>query len=257
MIEKVTSEKNRQTTTFEVTSRDDEKLKGVRSVPNEIDSKLPVILFVHGFSSNADSSTLCSIDERLNDRYITYRFSFSGRGESEGQYVDMTLSKEVSELKSVLDYIKSQENATKIVVFAHSFGTNSTIALNPKVDLIILAAPFDNPIEFYEKRYAENLHKDGISCWKKTSTGETVCLGSGFWSDLEKYKLDELAQDITSPVLIVHGLSDTTIFPNQSERIFKNLKVKKQRVLIPNADHKFRQNIDGLYAAAYAWIEKI
>ena len=65
-----------------------------------------LVVIGHGVTGNKDRPFVVALAESLaNDGIPVLRFSFSGNGESEGRFVDSTITKEVADLGSVLDAV--------------------------------------------------------------------------------------------------------------------------------------------------------
>ncbi len=78
-----------------------------------------IVVIGHGVTGNKDRPALIALAEGLAEAGIsTLRFSFSGNGESEGEFIDSTITKEVSDLGSVFDALGNY----KICYVGHSMG---------------------------------------------------------------------------------------------------------------------------------------
>ncbi len=69
-------------------------------------------------------SSICRPSQSLGIAVLT--FDFSGSGESEGDFVSMTLSRQASDLKSVVDYACTQF-AVPFILLGRSFGGSTVI----------------------------------------------------------------------------------------------------------------------------------
>ena len=88
----------------------------------EVD-KCPIVVLMHGFLSKKELYPLPAIAEQLAKVGIaSIRFDFNAHGKSEGEFVNMTLSKEIADAKAVIKYAKSLPFVTDIALLGHSQG---------------------------------------------------------------------------------------------------------------------------------------
>jgi len=112
--------------------------------------------------------SLLSLVESLSDLgWPCLRFSFSGHGKSEGKFTEMTISKEVSDLQSLLDQYKGSK---KIAYIGHSMGAAVgalTVAKEDRISTLISLAGMVNTKAFYDQEFGE-LIPDQDSMWDES-----------------------------------------------------------------------------------------
>ena len=80
-----------------------------------------LVILGHGVTGNKDRPVIVDTAKALNAAgFDTLRFSFAGNGDSQGDFRDATISKEVSDLASILDAVTS--SYSKIAYIGHSMG---------------------------------------------------------------------------------------------------------------------------------------
>ncbi|NRA25809.1 MAG: alpha/beta fold hydrolase [Opitutales bacterium] len=80
-----------------------------------------IVILGHGVTGNKDRDLLIDTAETLQARgFDTLRISFSGNGESDGAFTACTVSKEVQDLRSVVD--AAAEDYDHIAYIGHSMG---------------------------------------------------------------------------------------------------------------------------------------
>ena len=83
-----------------------EKLAGIL-YPIKNSGKL--IIFCHGRLVNKDNPFYAELCGKLSESgFNVYSFDFSGNGESEGKFEECTISKDVEDIKSAVDFFKKK-----------------------------------------------------------------------------------------------------------------------------------------------------
>lgn len=120
---------------IQVKNKYGETLVGVEVLPKEKKDKYPAVVMAHGFAYfKEEDGIFVEVGKRLAEMGIaSYRFDFSGCGESEGDYSKTTLSKLRDDLALILEYVKERPttDTSRIGILGQSFGTTTTIALAP------------------------------------------------------------------------------------------------------------------------------
>jgi len=102
-----------------------EKLLGVLTLP-EGKGKFPAVIMVHGFAKTKSERKFVELARVLAENGIaSFRFDFSGCGDSEGKFEEMRISKQVEELNSAFQRLKKEKmvDLKRVGIFAHSLGT--------------------------------------------------------------------------------------------------------------------------------------
>lgn len=87
--------------------------------------KCPVVIIYHGLTGNRSENHILAVaDSLLSHGVAVVRFDFNGHGESEGEFVDMTLDNEVEDAEKVFEYVESLEwvDKSRIAISGHSQG---------------------------------------------------------------------------------------------------------------------------------------
>jgi len=221
------------------------QLLGTFSIPKKADS---IVILSHGFQSNKESKFYVELQDELNKAGIgTFRYDYYGHGPlycKESAYTvakDVTLSKTVDSLKAAIALVRSKGDYSLGLMGSSFGGLISFIAASqdPNIKALALKSPVTEPIRFWKHR----LGNQRIANWKKEGVihynelGENFELDYSFWEDLNTYHTLEMAKDITSPVLIVHGGSDSVVPIKQSKDLARivNTEVK----VVEGANHDY------------------
>jgi uncharacterized protein len=121
-------------------------LRGTLHLPQE--ASAPAVVLCHGFSGNRTEfgHTFVRLGRRLAERGVAaYRFDFAGGGESDGEYGDITVTDQVSQVLAVLDAVgdHSGVDAERLSLLGMSLGglTASLAAAKRQVRALALWAP--------------------------------------------------------------------------------------------------------------------
>jgi len=231
------------------TNKYGEKLVGLIDFSNIKQEKQGTIILVHGFGvDKTDCGMFDEIAPALTkEGFTVYRFDFSGRGESEGNYSKTSLSKLVEDLRSIIDFVKIQPNvdANRIGLVGMSLGTSVAIGLNASeiatyVLLGTVAKPYESLRKLFEKH---TFNPNGISI-RITSRGKRIEMGPQFWTDFDKYDLVKTIVNVEKPICFIHGELDSKTSITETEELFYKANEPKKLVVVKNSDHDFEQPVE-------------
>ena len=236
-----------------------EVLVGLKSRPDEDKNKYPTVILVHGFGATKEEDGMFDdIAKKLSDNGIlVYRFDFSGRGESEGNYTNTSLSKQRDDLRSILDFVKKQHivETFKIGILGQSFGTPTTITLHPDIKSLILMGSFGHVKEVMKNLFGEGYNPAGMSTRVKTD-GEVVKLNPLFWSDFENHDILKSIKQVRCPILFIHGGKDDIVPVSEMETLYELANEPKKKLIIEGADHGLDPYRDKMSKAVVDWFKR-
>ena len=221
-------------------------LRGMLHMPEKVRGKVPAVIIFHGFTGNKMEPhfIFVKLSRMLEKRGIaSVRFDFGGSGESDGDFRDMTLSGEIREAHSILDYAKKLDgiDPERIGVVGLSMGgaVASALAGERKEDVksLCLWAPAGNMGELIMSHEAGK----NIELVKKAGYADVggLLLGTGFLDDILKLDIFEIAKRYDKKVLILHGDKDAAVPLSTSERYLKCYGGRAELKIIKDADHTF------------------
>ena len=189
---------------------------------------VPVVVFAHGLlSSKTHSRKSWALLKPLVDAgFAFFRFDFYGRGESEGDFSRTSLTKCINCVSSAVDYVVQNEliSSQRIYLVGDSFGGLASEILaseDRRIYRLILIAPAIN------------------FCYEQIEVPE-VQLDATFYQDLSKYDPLSVAEDVSCPVLIVHGKADEVVPVNWSKQLGACI-TNCQLVMLKDAGHRFKE----------------
>lgn len=214
------------------------RLAGVVHHPQIEDKGLGVVI-AHGMLSSMDSDKHRSICEAVAAGGSTaLRFDFRGRGESEGDPSDLTVSNEIEDILSALSFLRHR-GCEKIAVVGSSLG--GTVALLAGArdrgleGLVTIAAPARLP-DGPRQAWGGSGRTDGDLI--EVAPGEFI--HRSFFTDTERHNPISAARSIDCPWLIIHGATDTVV-PVEDARLFADAAPAAEVKIHPTAGHRFDQ----------------
>ena len=248
-----------KTQKFTISNALGEKLVGIKAIPDFKKEKYPAMVLVHGFNSDKIGSGFTPLlaQTLVQHGILAYSFDFSGCGESEGDFVNVTLTKEAIELKKILDFVKGEKDIDpkRIGIFANSFGTAAAITLKPIVNAMVLAGTTDNFYEVIKKGCKDNFNPGEISTRLK-SNGKITRIGPQFWEDLKQHDLIEDVKKINIPILFLHGQKDDTVPIGGMEKLLNAANEPKEKYILKDSDHKLNPRRKEAVQVITKWLKR-
>ena len=219
-----------------------EVLSGIIEQPY-LAAKVPIVVMAHGFGSKKNNKTNLSLTERFLEKGVgTFRFDFSGHGESEGKIEELTVTKGIGELKAAMEKIEHLEwvNRTRLGFLGGSFGGNVELLYVARFGGV-KALALKSPISNYKEVRELQLGSDRIQQWARNGSIE---LSGGIRSDFHFYedasRIDTYAEarNVRCPVFIVQGDHDEDI-PMSHARALESALGTVHMEVIQGADHGY------------------
>lgn len=209
------------------------------------DGKCPIAILCHGFGGNKEAELLVGIAKKLQANGVAaICFDFYGHGESDGEFVNMTVPKEIDDAKCVYRYAMNLQyvDTTKIGIAGHSQGGVVTGMaagdLSQRISAVVLLAP------------AAVLRDDAIrgntmgTIYNPLDPPEYVLmpdgrkLGREFIRTAFSLPIYETSAKYHGPACIIHGTGDRIAPYSYSER-YHAIWPGSELHIINGADHGF------------------
>jgi uncharacterized protein len=166
------------------------------------------------------------------------RFDFRGCGESTGRYRDMTIRRQVGEMRAVREFIDARYRPDAWVLIGESFGATIGLSdLDPAYQSIVLLWPaiwlLDGTFEPYlHTEHLDEAEREGFF----EMDGEQI--GLDFLREIQQV-VDVSAPlvGLATPVLFIHGTADREVPFRQSVRAAELVSGAKKVVVIDDGDH--------------------
>jgi pimeloyl-ACP methyl ester carboxylesterase len=228
----------------------------------ETDQPKKVIIFCHGYKGFKDWGAWNNMAESFaNAGFFFIKFNFSHNGGTAENPIDFpdleafgnnNYTKELDDLESVLDWIssnsdfKAEVDLNNISIIGHSRG-GGIVLLKANEDervkqVITLAAVSDFGSRSSTIGDLENWKKTGV---KYVINGRTKQQMPHFYQFYEDFKQNEVrlniekaVKNLKKPLLIIHGLADSSIDVKEAHQIH-SWSINSKLEVIKNADHVF------------------
>jgi pimeloyl-ACP methyl ester carboxylesterase len=214
-----------------------------------------LVIIGHGVTGNKDRPWDLALGECLAANHIhALRFSFSGNGDSEGDFRDSTISKEVSDLGAVLDAAHAAGYALTSYI-GHSMGGAVGVlrtATDDRINCLVSLAGMVYTAKFARVEFAGVTPEQGFM-WED----DDCPLSSAFINDMNAIdQVLDRAPDIHVPWLLVHGTADDVVPIEESREIFAQANDPRKLVELPEAGHVFAdEGLQPMLDTVTAWLK--
>lgn len=218
------------------------------------DSSLLVIIG-HGVTGNKDRPWAIALAESLAENgFNALRFSFAGNGNSEGKFEACTISKEVRDLKAIVDAAEN-EGYHRICYVGHSMGGAVGVlaaAKDERIELLISLAGMVHTKKFCETEFGDVTPGEG-NMWEE----EGCPLSKAYVDDMVKINtLVNKTEKIEVPWLFVHGDKDDVVPVEEGQEMYAAAYEPKELVILEGANHIFSGDAESrMTESVISWLK--
>lgn len=227
------------------------KLVGILDSPRESEPEA-CALFAPCFSCNKNIKTAAYISRGLAEHGIaTLRLDFTGLGESEGHFVNSTLSTNVADLVAAANFLKEHHTAPALLI-GHSFGGPAVIRAAAKIDscraVAVINSPADpNHVTTYFTDKLPQIEREGHVHIE--IVGRPFPISQAFIQDLRQQDHPGAIAGLGKPILVCHAPDDDVVPISQGHETFDFARHPKSFIALDKADHYLFKREDAEYAA--------
>jgi pimeloyl-ACP methyl ester carboxylesterase len=197
------------------------------------------VILCHGATvDKEEKGSFTELAARLTkEGFATFRFDFRGHGESEGDSVDMTVTGQINDLESVLEFLLRKGYKRFGVVSASFSGGAASMFVASHQDRI-KALIYWNSVLDYRYLLKRWLSEDGKDLAKTgvIRRGNTR-YGKGLIDELSKLDLDSKLRKLKIPILFIQGEKDSRIPYRDQEKLANKLHADIE--IIRGSEHGF------------------
>lgn len=197
------------------------------------------IVLVHCFGCHKQQRGLRQIASELCAAgFALLRFDLSAHGQSEGQFMDNSLTKNVADIQSCAQFLAANYQAPQVII-GHSFGALAAIKAAQNLPdlqaLVCLNAPADT--QFLEKRYADKLttiQAEGFAAIEMF--GAKWLIGKTFVNELNDLDMACALAAIKLPILFLQA-QDDALLQAMSAKELANHSHNASVLMLPAGGH--------------------
>ncbi len=221
-----------------------------------------LIIACHGFTGSKEGSgRAVDMAEQLACCGLnTLLFDFSGCGDSEGRWEDISLSGQVADLGAVVAWCR-REGFGDIILNGRSFGGTTALcyaAGDAQITGICTWAAVARLNDLFIKRVGHESVFEGNPQDLIALHGEegTVSIKKAFFHDLQKHDPLNAANRLSSrPLLLIHGSADLAVPLEDARLLYNHAREPKLLSVIEGADHRFSEHSEEVWKAFFKWLK--
>lgn len=217
-----------------------------------------LVIICHGFTGSKEGGgmAIAMAEEIGKQGYATLLFDFSGCGESQGSFSDITLTKQINDLASSVDYGLAL-GFQRVITLGRSFGGTTALCHAAFDKRIAGVCTWSAPVELIELFSVflepENTIEDNIILL--TNQNGTVMISKKFFTDLRQHKpILHVSMIAPRPLLVLHGQNDSVVPVSNAYLIYSSAGTPKELKIIPQADHQFTRHYREAWQITFAWL---
>jgi len=218
-------------------------------------------LFAHCFTCSKDLRAVGNITSELAKIGIaTFRFDFTGLGQSSGDFADTNFSSNVDDLVAAAEYMQEEYDAPSILI-GHSLGGAAVLQGAHRIESVKAVATIGSPAEPSHVTHNFSLSLDEIEQHGEaevTLAGRSFTIKKQFVDDLEETSMRRYIRGLDRALIIFHSPIDNTVGIENAQKIFVAAKHPKSFISLDDADHLLTDQEDSRYVGRVlgTWAEK-
>ncbi len=219
--------------------RDDLSLAGVLHLPDQ--GAKAGVLICHGLLSDKDSQKHSLLARMLCEVGIAaLRFDFEGRGQSPGDMLDLSFSRQVIQASAALDTLKDTAGVSQMGISGSSMGGAVAILLaaqDTSISCLVTMAAVARTDLLGQRVVGPK----GMAVWERKGSLrlDDEPVGWSLVADGRKLDLPGAAARIRCKWLIMHGQDDEVVPLSDADLLYESAAYAPTMEVIDHADHSF------------------
>lgn len=228
-----------------------QKMFGVLHLPSVSSAKAPAVLILHGFAGSKVGTNRIYVTQaqQLAARGVAvFRLDFRGCGDSEGEFVDITIESQVSDAIQGIRFLQdhSRIDSARIGLLGISLGGAISVLAAERIQSIKslgLWAPVASG-RIWQAEW-DKLHPDQLveSLVEREIFYQGKIISRSFLQEFITLDLDQSVKGLGHvPLLHIHGEQDTTVTTKHRacfENWRKKARAQNRFIKLPESDHRF------------------
>lgn len=234
------------------------QLIGILHLPKR--KKAPVVIMCHGYGGDKlgnNRRTFAKAARYFSKKGVaTLRFDFLGCGDSEGEFEELTVTKQIKNLEDAISFLENIKEIDKYRIGAIGWSRGSAVC--------ILAAAKDRRIKCvvdwageadFKDQWAPHLVKEAQKRGKFSFYWDTVITKKSV-EDERHYNILRAIKKMKKPFLVIHGTNDENVSLNQGETLYKAAKKPKKLFVVKKANHSFSGFEERVINETFRWLKR-
>ncbi len=238
------------------------KLASILTIPDGATDDIPIVIFCHGFRGDKNADIGLELTKQLLPHGIaTMRFDFNGHGDSEGEFVNMTVLNEIEDAIKVYEYVRARPEFGKIAFAGHSQGgvvaamTAGRLGSEKVSGLALFAAAAVLKDDALNGNFLGHTF-DPKNPPEYVDFGDGCHLGRNFILTAQTLPIYETAAKYRGGGVVINGESDGVVTPKYGKRLHGVL-VGSTLNVIPGADHGLGPDMPSAVAIATDYFSRV
>ncbi len=244
--------------TLKIMKENQERIAALIFLPDSFDY---LLITCHGFRGRKENSDrICAFAQEINELGMgVLAFDFIGSGESDGDFSDITLTRQVQDLKTVIDYAYHSFQKP-IILLGRSFGGSTVLAGGAEENRVKGFILWSTPVELQQTftRVMEEAYEELIKGRMVAINDESgdYYIKPDFVEDFFQHNMDEYLKEVNDrPVLIVQGQDDSVVAVYNARYMYNRL-CNAEMIIVDDADHRFENKIRDREEITIKWLKK-
>ncbi len=221
-----------------------------------------LVLMAHCFTCSKDIHTMTRLANALTEAgYAAFRFDFTGRGESEGDFAKKTLSANVSDVvRAAATLVEMGFGPCGII--GHSLGGAAVLLAAEKIRTLEAVITIGAPSDAGHVRHLFADDEDELLSAGRavvSISGRKFELEAGFLHDLEIHNVLDSAAALGLPYLTVHADDDNVVPVTEGEALHAAAAEPKEFLRYPTGGHLFADRTAAALLASdiVTWLDRV
>jgi len=207
------------------------------------------IFFCHGYGSDKEGSYEERAERAAEEGYNAVRFDFRGNGESDGDFIDQSLSSRIKDLEACIEFFGPE----KVYLFGMSFG--GKVASHATQDLDVEALVLKSPVTYNSimDKFRQVVEEKGFYTHFSDKT-----IDERFFEDFDTYSFKDVTSGLECPVAIFHGGADTTVHFENSAEAVKAFDTDVMLYKLDGEEHSMSdEGEEKMKDMMFVWLDKV